>query len=202
VAAEFNRRDSGVVSAAPAGRKDPIFEVTGVSSADILRRCREIRGSGSVRWSGSPTWGAGASRRPAHGSPRLLDFADLRPEDFVRETHRVLLGRSASPADLDRRLGELGAGRTRMEIIMRLSLCPEGRRARRPRARGVALPALDIAGAAIERLSASRLGPGVVMAERIARTALMRPPSARSRKLLVAGTVLALTVGRRRRRRL
>jgi hypothetical protein len=129
---------------------------------------------------------------------RLLDFADLGPADFVREAHRVLLGRSASPADLERRLGELRAGSSRMELVVRLALCPEGRRARRPPVRGVGLPALAASGAAIETLRASStVGRATARGERVARLVLARRHGPRSARLVVAGAVLTFAALRR-----
>jgi hypothetical protein len=174
---------------------DPVFEVTGIAAAEILRRCREIRGSdGSFAGRLSFQRAVSRMRTPAHQGRRLLDFADVGDADFVRDAHRVLLGRSASPADLDRRLRELGAGSSRMEIVVRLALCPEGRRARRPPVRGVGLPALAVTGAAIEVLKGNPLvGPVAGRGERIARSILARRTSSRS-TLLFAGGVVLVTV--------
>jgi hypothetical protein len=171
-------------------RPDPILEVTGIAAAEILRRCRELRESGrataarpSVRPTAANTPGA------ARGRWRLLDFADLGDTDFVRDAHRVLLGRSASPSDIDRRLRELGGGSSRMAMVVRLALSPEGRCARRPPVRGIGLPALAATAAAIEALKASPvLGRAAGRGERVARSVLARPASS-GRTTVLAGAV-------------
>jgi hypothetical protein len=151
---------------------DPVLEVAGVSAAEILSRCSDLRREPR-----------GAARRKPRRSDagvsksdwRLLDFADLSDEDFVQAAHRILLGRRSSPFELDRRLGEMRAGSSRMRILVRLALSPEGRRAARPRVRGVGLQSLFTAAGAIEAASSNRaLGPAIRRAEAGARRLLSR----------------------------
>jgi hypothetical protein len=184
-------------------RPDPVLEVTGTAAADILRRCGEIRKSnGLVAARPMLQRTVARMRLRARGGRRLLDFADLGNADFVRDAHRVLLGRSASPADMDRRLRELGAGSTRMELVVRLALCPEGRSAFRPPVRGIGLPALAATATAIEVMNGSAvLGRAVARGERVSRAVLAQPASPRPTKLVVAAaTVVAVAVAARRSR--
>jgi hypothetical protein len=124
---------------------DPIFLVVGVSAAEIIRRCRAARSGGR------------SGRRPGRGNRpnelrgyRLVDFADLSNEDFVQAAHRILLGRPAAPSEVERRLGELQHGMSRIQIIVRLALSPEGRVAARPRYDGVGLPLLRVLARGVE----------------------------------------------------
>jgi hypothetical protein len=106
---------------------------------------------------------------------RLLDFADLSDVDFVWEAHRALLARSPSHAEVDRRLGELRDRSSRMEIVVRLALSPEGRRARRPPVRGFGFSALSAAAGAIEAAKASpSLARAAARSEALARLAINR----------------------------
>jgi hypothetical protein len=149
---------------------DPVFEVVGIPAEEILRRCSERRRE-SRRGIRLPRRQVG----PAKDAWRLLDFADLSDEDFVREAHRILLGRKASPSELERRLGELGHGSSRMQIVVRLALAPEGRRAARPRVRGLGLRTLVAVGHAIEAAdSRATLARAVTTAERGVRRMLSR----------------------------
>ena len=84
------------------GEQDPILEVAGVSAFDILLRCDEIRRGGR------PAGRRQLRRVTAANSRRLLDFADLSDEDFVREAHRLLLGRGASSAEFGAPSGRIG----------------------------------------------------------------------------------------------
>ncbi len=191
--------ESGGRFAEPAS-PDPIFDVAGISSADILRRCDEIRRRGG---SGENLAHARVDGHAAPNDWRLLDFADLPDEDFVREAHRVLLARSPSRGEADRRLREL-RNRSRMEIVVRLALSPEGRRANRPRVRGVGLPALAATARAIEAAEASPLlGQAARNSERLARSALFEesPKGRSARRLATAAvlTVAAIAVDRRLR---
>ena len=182
--------------------RDPILAVAGVSSAEILRRCNEIRGLGRPS--------RGFSRRAANagaaiGGWRLVDLADLSQADFVREAHRMFLGRRPSSTELERRLRDLQGHSSRMEIVVRLALSPEGRRAVRPRTRGIGLPALAAVGAAIEAADASPLlAPAVRSVERIARSALSdRLARRRTQTRAVATAVSAsavIVIARRFRR--
>jgi hypothetical protein len=77
--------------------------------------------------------------------PDGVRFADLRAatdEDFVVSAHVAILGRPPYDPEFNRRLREVKGGKTRLEIIGRLALSRDGRRAKRPRVAGVALPAL------------------------------------------------------------
>jgi hypothetical protein len=145
---------------------DPIFEVVGVPAAEILRRCREIRGGGRLhvrlRSAGS-----------AAESWRLLDFADISDKDFVFEAHRVLLGRTPSSSERERRLRELRNGSSRMQILVRLGLSPEGRSAERRRVHGLGLRVLGLTARVIESAQANpALARTVRSGERAVRAAL------------------------------
>jgi hypothetical protein len=154
---------------------DPILEVVGISKDEILRRCSEIRRGAR---NGGRLRRPGATVGVTSGGWRLLDFADLSDEDFVREAHRILLGRTASPFDLERRLRELRAGSSRMQIVVRLALSPEGRRAVHPRVRGIGLRTLLGVGQAIEAARTNvALGPAVTRSERTARRLFSRARS-------------------------
>jgi hypothetical protein len=79
-----------------------------------------------------------------------------------------------------------------MGIVVRLALCPEGRRARRPPVRGIGLPALAATAAAIEVLKERRvLGPAAGRGERVARTVLAQQAFPRPTKLLAVAAALA-----------
>jgi hypothetical protein len=135
---------------------------------------------------------------------RLLDFADLTDEAFVREAHRVLLGRSPSSAEADRRRRELRTRSSRMEIVVRLALSPEGRRAGRPDVRGLGLPALAAAARAIEAAEGSPvLARTVRKSERVGRSVLFGG-SSRARpatRFVKAAVVVAVAVAVDRRLR-
>ena len=72
----------------------------------------------------------------------LADLRAASDEDFVVSAHLAILGRPPYDPEFDRRLREVQGGKTRIEIVGRLALSRDGRRAKRPRAAGVALPAL------------------------------------------------------------
>lgn len=191
-------------SFAPEAESDPILEVTGLSAADILKRCDQIRRHdrpARLFSLGRPVVTAKPLSVP--DGWRLLDFADLGDDDFVRQAHRVLLGRSPSPAETSRRLRELRE-RSRMELIVRLALSPEGRRRREAEVRGFGLPALVRVGRAVE---AANRHPALSRAggrcERLTRSALSSSStggSASARLAMVAvASVAAVAVGRRRR---
>jgi hypothetical protein len=141
---------------------------------------------------------------PSSRGWRLLDFADLSDADFVREAHRVLLGRGPSLSEANRRLHELRES-SRMEVVVRLALSPEGRRALRPGIRGPGLSVLSRAARAIEAAYANpKLARAVRSSERVARAALFGRSSRRrsmSRLARVAAVaVLAVEADRRLRR--
>jgi hypothetical protein len=151
-----------------ASLADPILDVAGIPAREILRRCAEIR-RGHF---GSPGLRVGDARG-VDSRLRLLDFADLSDDEFVREVHRVLLGSDPSPPERDRRLNELREHASRMEIVVRIALSRPGRRARRPAVRGIGLRTLAAAGRAIEAAEAnSVLAPATRRLERGVRTAL------------------------------
>jgi hypothetical protein len=201
MADELSGHGAGVAALGRAERPDAILEVTGVSAAEILQRCRELRGSSRTPARAASIRRALAWSAPAPDARCLLDFADLGAADFVREAHRVLLGRRASSADVERRVDELRSGRPRMAIIVRLALSPEGRRARRPPVGGIGLPALALTGAAIETMKASSLlGPAATQGEQVVRSTFARPGARRSRKLLLSGAALAVWAAARSRR--
>ena len=132
---------------AASGGGDPVEAVTGVARGAILDRC-------AARRAGLPANPFLASPAPAEadGRPPLVfvdpdgvRFVDLRAatdEDFVVSAHVAILGRPPYDPEFNHRLGEVRGGKTRLEIIGRLALSRDGRRTKRPRVAGVALPAL------------------------------------------------------------
>jgi len=134
---------------------DPVFEVTGVTAAEILRRCGSLQGR---RTSATPTtW-------------TLSDFTTVSDADFVRAAHVILLNRLPGEAAERRRAAELQAGRSRLELLVRLALSPEGRRQRHPRVSGVTLRLLVATGHGIELVAkAPVLGTVVRRVEQVVR---------------------------------
>ena len=185
-------------SFARAGQ-DPILDIAGVSAVEILTRCEEIRHGGRAR--GSVVRRHAAVTAPPAGW-RLLDLADLSDADFVWEAHHLLLGRSPSPAEADRRLGDLSHRSSRMETIVRLALSPEGRRGSHLPTVGVGLPALAAAAGAIEAAKANPLLAGAArLGEHAARSAFASEASRRlsARRLATtAAFALAAVVADRR----
>lgn len=168
--------------------RDLVFEVTGVPSVELLERINTARRHG---FSCAPTEDRGAS---ALDHWRLVDFGDGTNEQFVRDAHVVLLGRQVTQPELQRRMHDLGLGSTRLEILVRLALCPEGRGAQAKPVRGLALPALVAAGRLAERGAAR---PGVGEAARRLRPAfdLLAGRSRRSRMVRRAGRTGLLAGG-------
>jgi hypothetical protein len=200
MAGETSGNGLGAQPWSATSRTDPVFEVTGVAAAEVVRRCVQTRGSHGSAPRRAIRQRVPTARVSARSGWRLLDFADLGDGDFVRDAHRVLLGRGASPADVDRRLGELRAGSSRLEIVVRLALCPEGRRAARPPVRGIGLPALAATARLTEALKASPLlGASAGRGERAARSALARPIPVWPATLLAAGAAAVVLAVRRRR---
>lgn len=120
---------------------DAIEEVCGISAAEILRRCREIR---ALRMHGAvPAKAALASLElsnpDANRSWSLMEFGDGPREAFVEAAYFALLGRQPDAQELSARLAQMGAGRTRLGILLRLALSAEGRQAQQPRVRGSSL---------------------------------------------------------------
>jgi hypothetical protein len=74
--------------------------------------------------------------------------------------HVAILGRPPYDPEFNRRLREVQGGKTKLEIIGRLALSRDGRRAKRPRVAGVALPSLlrlaRLADRAASRLEGTR----------------------------------------------
>lgn len=178
---------------------DPILIVTGVGSSEILQRCQEIRHDGRR---GLVHIGGGE----APGCFRLLDFADLPAEQFVQEAHRILLGREASQSDVARRVRELRGRSSRLEIVLRLALSPEGRHAIHPPVRGPGLRAVIAAAHAVEAAQGAPLiGDIVRTAEPAARALLFgRTGAVRIATRVVLGGAAGgaiVAVGRRHRRR-
>ena len=133
---------------AAGGGGDPVEAVTGVARGAILDRCAARHaGLPASPFSAPPPAPAAAGGRPP---PVLVDpdgvrFVDLRAatdEDFVVSAHVAILGRPPYDPEFNRRLREVRGGKTRLEIIGRLALSRDGRRTKRPRVAGVALPAL------------------------------------------------------------
>jgi hypothetical protein len=140
---------------------DPVREACGVAAGDILRRCgiaHAAPGGAAHGIAGvaSPPVGAGAAPGQRW---RLLDLAEGPPEAFVRAAYAAILDRPAAEPEVARRVGELRLGRSRIELVARLALCPEGRRVAAPPVAGLGLPALVAAGRTWERaLAHPRIG--------------------------------------------
>jgi hypothetical protein len=150
------------VGAGTERTEDDVLAVVGVPAAEIVARCRAVRRGDRVDLRRRVTRGTAAYR--------LVDFSDVSDEDFVQLAHRVLLGRPAAPAEVERRLGDLRSGTSRLAIAVRLALSPEGRIAPRPRSRGIWLPLLRSIGIAIEAARAHpRAARAVAWAEAHAR---------------------------------
>ena len=130
---------------AGAARGDPVEAVTGVARGAILDRCVQRRAGLPVSPFAPPPPEAARRPPPVRVDPNGVRFADLRAagdEDFVVSAHVAILGRPPYDPEFNRRLREVQGGKTRLEIIGRLALSHDGRRTRRPRVAGVALPAL------------------------------------------------------------
>lgn len=137
---------------------DPVFQVTGVAAAEILRRCTSLRA------------GETTSRARARTKWTVADFSAASDVDFVRAAHVTLLGRLPDKVAATRRALELEAGRSRLEILVRLALSPEGRQRRDQQVSGPALRSLVATGRAIEAVaSAPVLGTIVRRVERLVR---------------------------------
>jgi hypothetical protein len=127
------------------GGGDPVQTVTGVPRGAILDRCAALRAGLPVSPSAAPAPGESRRPPPVRVDPNGVRFADLRAandEDFVVSAHVAILGRPPYDPEFNRRLREVQGGKARLEIIGRLALSRDGRRAKRPRVAGVALPAL------------------------------------------------------------
>ncbi|MBX6747186.1 MAG: hypothetical protein IRY87_34590 [Acetobacteraceae bacterium] len=126
---------------------DPILEVTGVPAADILRRCAAQRTDGGTAVPVATVVPVATAPiempdLPERDAWRLIDLSEGSNAEFVVAAHLALLGRRPYEREFARRLGELSAGRTRLEVIGRLALSREGRRTPRPPVAGLALPML------------------------------------------------------------
>lgn len=142
-----------------------MLAVTGISRAAILDRCAARRAGLPASPFAPPaaSEAAGGPPPPVRVDPNGVRFADLRAandEEFVVSAFVGVLGRSPYASEFHRRLRELKGGKTRLEILGRLALSREGRRTARPRAAGVALPALlrfaRLADRAASRLEGTR----------------------------------------------
>ncbi|MGE0224344.1 MAG: hypothetical protein AB7F35_24790 [Acetobacteraceae bacterium] len=138
--------------------QDPVLEVTGVPAADILRRCAQMRSRQGL----APAERAElvvpvVTETDGRTSWRLVDFGEGTDAEFVHAAHRAILGRPPYDAEMLRRTADLRAGRSRMEILARLALSPEGRRVGRPAVGGVFLPALTATGRGVDRVMRHRL---------------------------------------------
>ncbi len=145
------------------GRPDPVLEVTGIAAAEILRRCaaRRAGGEGAPVCIIPPVPRIEMPEPPERDAWRLLDLSEGSDAEFVVAAHLALLGRRPYEPEFARRMRELAAGRTRLEIIGRLALSREGRRTPRPAVSGLALPVLvGVAqgGDRVLRLAAPALG--------------------------------------------
>jgi hypothetical protein len=185
---------------------DVVRTVTGVSTAELLERLAAARGG---RPTSLPTSSAWARRTGPDvvrtGTWSLADFGDGTDEAFVAAAHQVLLRRPVTAAERERRVRDLGNGVSRLEVLLRLALCPEGRRAHGQPLRGVVLPSVVGLGRAVERrVGDERLGR-VATAGRPVATLLAghSPRAAAARRSAVrVGLVAAAAVALRRDRRL
>jgi hypothetical protein len=142
---------------------DPVEAVTGVPRGAILERCIKRRAGLPVSPFAPPPPEAAPRQPSVRVDPDGVSFADLRAagdEDFVVLAHVAILGRPPYDPEFNRRLREVQGGKTKLEIIGRLALSRDGRRAKRPRVAGVALPSLlrlaRLADRAASRLEGTR----------------------------------------------
>ena len=138
-----NRPSLSVRPGAPSSG-DLIQEVRGVSAAEVLLRCAQIRAMRPhpVPMSEHPPWHSGTVNTNGATRWRLLDLGDGSREEFIDAAHLALLCRKPYANEVMRRIIQLRTGRTRLEIILRLALSAEGRRLKRHCVAGVGLPAL------------------------------------------------------------
>ncbi len=139
---------------------DPILEVAGIPAATILERCTALR-KGWRGWGADTVLPAAATPAdsaalPSRTSWRLLDFADLPDAEFVAAVHLAMLGRQPYARETIRRISDLTAGMTRIEVIARLAFSPEGRRMRHRSVGGLALPVLGGLARLLELFSTRR----------------------------------------------
>jgi hypothetical protein len=195
---------AGVGTAGIGGGPDPVLDVAGIAAAELIARIEQIRGGERPGVGRLPIrLHVGASLTVSAGLPVgglcLLDLADLSDADFVWQAHRVLLGRAPSSAEVDRRLGDLRTRSSRLGLVVRLGLSPEGRRAQRSETRGIGLPALALVAGAIESAASlpilSRVAAG---SERIVRSSLNGAGSG-MRRGVVSTTTVGVTIAVRRR---
>ena len=162
-----NRPSLGVCSGAPSSG-DLIQEVCGVSAADILLRCEQIRAMRSrpIAVPQQATSHAGMPSMNGATRWRLLDLGDGSREEFIDAAHLALLRRKPYADEAMRRIGQLRAGHTRLEIILRLALSAEGRRLEQHYVAGVGLPALLRIVRGLEYLARSPIMAPVLRATR------------------------------------
>lgn len=162
--------------------QDVVLAVCGVPTDELLRRLQQTR-SGAA--------GSAASQTPDNVDRwRLVDFGDGTDEQFVEAVHLALLRRSVTPAERERRLRDLAAGRRRVGLVVRLALCPEGRRRGPKPTDGVVLPALVRVGGAVD-MAASHSALGRVVAAARPTAALLLGGSPRARRARRVGRALA-----------
>jgi hypothetical protein len=136
------------------GHGDPVAVVTGVSADAILERCTEIRARRVTGAEFDEPTGARGSQPMSRTTPparRFVELIQLSDADFVVQAHERLLGRSPRTVELTRRTEQLGAGKTRFEIVGRLVLSKEGRTAPLPDVGGLVLPVLVRTARMLER---------------------------------------------------
>ena len=182
---------------------DAVLEVTGVAATEILRRCEAVRAGRTGSADGVPRTSLVADETGMRW--RLVDFADCSDDDFVRTAHLVLLGRRPSDAEAARRMAELRNGSSRLDVLVRLALSPEGRVARHADVSGVGLPLLFAIGRGAERAAqVPALDRAVRWIERAGRQAMTPHAGARRNTNRLIGVALlggaAIAVARRRGR--
>lgn len=125
--------------------EDPIFEVCGISSADILIRCSRISGrqfAGAQLPVMLARGGVGPQPLSSRTTWRLIDFGDGSRTEFVQAAYLCLLGRRPFEFEVAGRMAQLKARGTRLGLILRLMLSGEGRRRTKPPVAGVVLPVI------------------------------------------------------------
>ena len=154
--------------------EDPIYEVCGVSSADILVRCFRISGRQFVGVQlpvALAQGGVGLQPLSSRTTWRLIDFGDGSRTEFVQAVYLCLLGRRPHEFEVAARMAQLDARGTRLGLILRLMLSGEGRRRTKLPVAGVALPLISSCIRIAERMARA---PVVAPLQRTLRTRLSR----------------------------
>lgn len=171
-----------------AGRSDPIMNICGISAGQMLDRIavRRYELEHGVSAGQPLAVRSGFANLALADSPHVWGFLDFSmPDDseFVRQVHAGLLGRPPAPGEFDRRMRDIMHGATRLEIVLRIMLSPEGRRRRQP-VRGGVLRSMSMLGRILDhvRPQSALSGEAPIMVEYLP-AAGTPPPSARMGQL-------------------